>query len=181
VIAGPGFAKESLLAHINAESVKRQQDAASKALLLNKSKIVLATASTAYKHSIKEVLSSPDVLPRIQDTKAVQESRAMESFLTMLGSEPARAFYGPGHVNAAHELGAITPLLISDGLFRTADPRIRRKYEKLVEDVRGGGGTAFVLSSAHGSGAQLEQLSGLAAILRFPLPELEDMEFEGGY
>ena len=89
--------------------------------------------------------------------------------------------YGPGHVNAAHELTAIDTLLISDSLFRTTDPRIRRKYEKLVEDVRGAGGTAFVLSSGHGSGVQLEQLSGLAAILRFPLPDLEDMEFEGGF
>lgn len=92
VIAGPGFAKESLMTYINAESVKRQQeDAASKTLLLNKSKIVLASASTAYKHSIKEVLSSPEVAPKIKDTKAVQEARAMEDFLTMLGSEPARA------------------------------------------------------------------------------------------
>ena len=105
----------------------------------------------------------------------------MEAFLTMLGSEPARAMYGPGHVNAAHELGAIDTLLISDSLFRTSDPRIRLKYEKLVDDVRTGGGTAFVLSSGHGSGVQLEQLSGLAAILRSPLPELEEMEFDGGY
>lgn len=181
VIAGPGFAKESLLSFINEESVKRQQEAGSKALMLNRSKIVVASASTAYKHSIKEVLSSPEVAPRIKDTKAVQEARAMEAFLTMLGSEPARAMYGPGHVNAAHELGAIDTLLISDSLFRTSDPRIRLKYEKLVDDVRTGGGTAFVLSSGHGSGVQLEQLSGLAAILRFPLPELEEMEFDGGY
>lgn len=181
MIAGPGFAKDSLLSYIHEESVKRQQEEGSKALLLNKSKIVVASASTAYKHSIKEVLSSPEVAPRIKDTKAVQEARAMESFLTMLGSEPARAMYGPGHVNAAHELGAIDTLLISDSLFRTSDPQIRLKYEKLVEDVRGGGGSAFILSSGHGSGVQLEQLSGLAAILRFPLPELEDMEFDGGY
>ena len=180
VIAGPGFAKDSLLSVIHTQS-QREQDVGSKNLLLNKSKIVLASASTAYKHSIKEVLSSPEVAPRIKDTKAVQEARALEKFLTMLGSDPARAFYGPGHVIAAHELGAIDTLLISDSLFRTSDPVIRTKYTKLVEDVRGAGGTAFVLSAGHTSGQQLEQLSGLAAILRFPLPELEDMEFEGGY
>lgn len=31
----------------------------------------------------------------------------------MLGSDPSRAFYGPGHVLAAAELGAIQTLLIS--------------------------------------------------------------------
>lgn len=35
---------------------------------------------------------------------------------------------------------------------------------------------AQVFSAMHVSGEQLNQLSGIAAILRFPLPELEDME-----
>ena len=30
----------------------------------------------------------------------------------------------------------------------------------------------------HATGEQLDQLTGLAAILRFPLPDLEDAEFE---
>jgi hypothetical protein len=33
----------------------------------------------------------------------------------MLSSDPARAFYGPGHVLAAAELGAVQTLLISGG------------------------------------------------------------------
>jgi protein pelota len=35
----------------------------------------------------------------------------------------------------------------------------------------------------HASGEQLNQLTGIAAILRFPLPDLEDAEFEdaGGW
>lgn len=33
-----------------------------------------------------------------------------------------------------------------------------------------------VFSAMHVSGEQLNQLSGIAAILRFPLPELEDQE-----
>ena len=36
----------------------------------------------------------------------------------MMGQDSARAFYGPGHVQAAHELGAIQTLLITDTLFR---------------------------------------------------------------
>lgn len=31
----------------------------------------------------------------------------------------------------------------------------------------------------HSSGEQLNQLTGVAALLRFPLPDLEDEEFDG--
>ena len=47
----------------------------------------------------------------------------------------------------------------------------------LVDAVRGAGGEALVFSSMHVSGEQLNQLSGIAAILRFPLPDLEEQEF----
>ena len=50
------------------------------------------------------------------------------------------------------------------------------QYAALVDGVREAGGEALVFSSMHISGEQLSQLSGIAAILRFPLPELEDME-----
>ncbi len=46
----------------------------------------------------------------------------------------------------------------------------------LVDSVKDGGGEALVFSSMHISGEQLNQLSGIAAILRFPLPDLEDAE-----
>jgi protein pelota len=46
----------------------------------------------------------------------------------------------------------------------------------LVDSVRAGGGEALIFSSMHVSGESLNQLSGIAAILRFPLPELEDQE-----
>jgi protein pelota len=32
----------------------------------------------------------------------------------------------------------------------------------------------------HVSGEQLQQLTGIAAILRFPLPDLEDADLENG-
>lgn len=42
-----------------------------------------------------------------QDTKAARETSAMQSFYDMMSADPDRAFYGPGHIKAAHELGAI--------------------------------------------------------------------------
>lgn len=40
-----------------------------------------------------------------------------------------------------------------------------------MEEVRGAGGTVRIFSSMHVSGEQLAQLSGIAAVLRFPLPD----------
>ena len=53
-----------------------------------------------------------------QDTKAVKETKLLQDFYDMMAHDSARAFYGPGHVQAAHELGAVQTLLITDTLFR---------------------------------------------------------------
>ncbi|CDO99954.1 unnamed protein product [Coffea canephora] len=59
---------------------------------------------------------------------------------------------------------------------KSSDIEARQKYANLVKSVKESGGTAYIFSSMHVSGEQLAQLSGIAAILRFPLPDLEDIE-----
>lgn len=54
----------------------------------------------------------------------------------------------------------------------------RKEYVSLVEEVRDSGGDVKIFSTMHVSGEQLSQLTGIAAILRFPLPELEDTDDE---
>jgi protein pelota len=53
---------------------------------------------------------------------------------------------------------------------------MRRYWVKLVEDVQASGGQVHIFSSRHQSGKQLQDFSGLAAILRFPMPELEEQD-----
>ena len=48
----------------------------------------------------------------------------------------------------------------------------------LTEEVHKAGGTSIIFSGAHVAGEQLTQLTGVAAILRFPLPDLEDEELQ---
>ena len=127
----------------------------------------------------------------------------------MMHNDPDRAFYGMRHVSLANEQGAIDSLLIADGLFRSANPALRRRYVHLVDSVKERGGRVYVFSSAHVSGEQLAQVrgerergaprlghvldtlctradgqfpqvTGVAAILRFPLPDIADLDAEGG-
>jgi len=92
----------------------------------------------------------------------------------MLQTEPNRAFYGMRHVEQASEAQAIEILLISDSLFRCQNFNERKRYVALVDNVREFGGEVKIFSSLHVSGEQLDQLTGVAAILRFPMPELDD-------
>ena len=62
---------------------------------------------------------------------------------------------------------AIETLLISDNLFRCRDVAQRKKFVKLVDDVREFGGDVKIFSSMHVSGEQLDQLTGVCAILRW--------------
>lgn len=88
--------------------------------------------------------------------------------------------------------------ILFNNYFSCSDVNIRKEYVKLVEDVRDAGGEVKIFSSMHISGQrkyqlvslcqenihfdtvhssnpiELAQLSGIAAILRFPMPELED-------
>lgn len=173
VIAGPGFAKDSFKAHIDSEAVRQDL----KAFQTHKRNILVVAVSSAHKHSLKELMAAPGIASQIKDTKAAKEVRVLQDFFDMLGSDPSRAFYGPGHVTAAHEMGAIAVLLITDSLFRVNDVAKRTRYTALAEEVQAGGGTAVIFSGMHATGEQLDQLSGVAAILRFPLPDLEDAEF----
>ncbi|XP_031402267.1 protein PELOTA 1 isoform X2 [Punica granatum] len=170
VIASPGFTK--FHRHLLLEAERRQL----RPIIENKSRIILVHTSSGYKHSLREVLDAPNVMNMIKDTKAAQEVRALKDFFDMLSNDPDRACYGPKHVEVAHERLAIQTLLITDDLFRNADVETRKKYVNLVESVKGSGGTAHIFSSMHISGEQLAQLTGIAAVLRFPLPDLEDIE-----
>ena len=98
-------------------------------------------------------------------------------FHKMLATDELRAWYGPEHVALAVERGAVGTLLISDDLFRSSDPATRTHYVKMVESVRAVGGEVHIFSSMHESGQQLNMLTGIAAILTYPL-DVEVVEME---
>jgi len=172
LIASPGFIKQQFFDYMYQQAVKSDI----KLLFENKNKFILCHSSSGYKHSLKEILQDPTVQSRLTDTKATEEVRILEDFYKMMKNEQARAFYGPKHVFSACDAEAIEVLLISDKLFRANNVLERQKYVELVDKVRQGGGDVKVFSSLHVSGEQLDQMTGLCAILRFPLPELEDTD-----
>ena len=74
------------------------------------------------------------------------------------------------------KLKAIDVLLISDKLFRTKDLEKRKVFNKLVDDVRSAGSEVYIFSSLHQSGEKLNNITGIAAILRWEMDLDEEME-----
>jgi protein pelota len=171
LVGSPGFLKDEFYKHM-IEATRRDE----RAIIENKAKIVLCHSSSGHKHALQEVLSRPELQNRLSATKAVAEVRALTDFNTMLTTDEDRAFYGQSHVFAAAESGAIQVLLITDELFRATDVATRKRYVTLVDDVKREGGEVAIFSTQHVSGAQLRDMSGVAAVLRFPMPQINEIE-----
>jgi protein pelota len=74
------------------------------------------------------------------------------------------------------QLKAIETLLISDHLFRSKDFKKRKTYNDLVDSVKGMKGEVVVFSSLHPSGEKLKHITGIAAILKYDVPPMDDEE-----
>ncbi|CDF33481.1 unnamed protein product [Chondrus crispus] len=174
LIASPGYVKDGFYKYMGMEAARQDL----RSIIDNKAKMVLCHASSGHKHAFHEVLTRPELQSRLAKTKAVSEVQALNDFHEMLGKDQDRAVYGPAHVNHAAEMGAIDKLLVTDTLFRAPDPEKRQKVVTLVENIKQSGATVNIFSTQHVTGEQLNLMSGIAAILRFPLPDLDDIEPE---
>ncbi|KAF7332010.1 eRF1-1 domain-containing protein [Mycena kentingensis (nom. inval.)] len=182
VIASPGWVRDSVYDHLVQQASTRGDKVLQKAL---KEKVLRVHVNSAHVHSLAEVLKSPEVrllhrdsssyrfkfkvVSQLKETKFAREGIVLDKFFKMLGTDEMRAWYGPDHVVLAADRGAIGTLLISDDLFRASNPETRKKYVSVVEAVQQKGGEVVIFSSMHESGQQLNQLTGVAAILTYPL------------
>ncbi|KNC45959.1 translation factor pelota [Thecamonas trahens ATCC 50062] len=174
ILASPGFVNASALDAIMAKATAAED----RAMLEFRPKFLLAHSSSGHKHALKEVLADPGVVAQMSDTKAASEVALLARFFDTLRVDEDSACYGLRHVRLAVAMGAVEVLLLTDNLFRADSLAERAQYVGLVEEVRESGGNAVILSTLHVSGEQLAQLTGIAAILRFPIPHLGEHEDE---
>ena len=92
IVASPGFIKDQFYQYMLDLASKNTQT--HRVLLENKSKFVLVHSSSGFKHALRDVFEDPALAPRLADTKALGEVKALEAFYQMLKNEPNRAYYG---------------------------------------------------------------------------------------
>jgi protein pelota len=180
LLASPAYTASNFLKYVMDTATRT----ANKALLSQKPNFVVVHSSTGQYHSLGEVLKDPTVAARLKDTRYARETKLVDTFFDLMRKDEGKAWYGPREVEKAVDAGAVGRgggvLLISNSLFRSLDVGVRKRWVALVDRVRDiEGGEVRVLSSEHESGRRLEGLGGIAAILTYPIFDLdEDQEDE---
>lgn len=149
IIAGPGFAKENIMALIK----KRK--------LAWASKCILASASITGKTGINEVIKRGGLEKLLAESRLSLETNFVEKFLEHLGKDTGLGIYGKKEVLNAAENGAIAELLVSDKMLRD------KETEKIIYEVEKNSGAVHIINSTHESGEKLFNLGGFGAVLRY--------------
>ncbi len=173
IIASPGFTAENFYNVLLTNLINNKP-----ILQAARQKVVVAHSSTGYLQGLEEAMADPDISKRLVDTKYSNDTQAMEDFLDMLGKDDTRAWYGQKEVEKAIADSAVQELLITDTLFRSNDIDQRKHFIEVKEQVENAGGKVHVLSSQHASGQHLDNLTGIAAILRYPMYDLDESDIE---
>lgn len=172
LIGGPGDMKDQFYEWLFEAAIRKGITE-----ITSRKKIFLKTTCSGINKSVlAEVLQDPAVAERMADTKAMGEVALMGKYFKMHNEDPLRACYGPSAVALAADFGAIDVLLISDGLFRSNVLKHRMFYSDMAQGVKDTNGTVCLVSDHGITGEQIKNLSGVAAILRFPVYELEELE-----
>lgn len=175
ILCSPGFYAKTLFDKI----IQYAQEEQNKVLINNKGKFLVAHSSTGYLQGITEVLKNPSYASKLQDTKFSQEVLIIDQFLQHLNEDDFKAWYGEAEVTKAVDLGAVNILLITDTLMRSDDIEQRKKSLALAQQVEKLGGKVAVFSELHNSGEELNRLTGIACILNYAIPDLdEDLQDE---
>ncbi|KAJ4351981.1 Translation factor pelota [Didymosphaeria variabile] len=179
LLASAGFYAQAFLQFVKDYAVRT----GNKFLQVLIPSIVVAHSAGEHVHNLAEVLASPACTAKLSDAKFTRETALMDTFMKHMRLEDGRAAYGPREIERAVDSGAVGRgggvLLISNTLFRSHNLAERKRWVALVDRVKDiEGGEVRVLSSLHESGKRLEALGSIAAILTYPLEEIDDDEDE---
>ena len=157
ILAGPGFTKQDAYEAINDDYPE----------LTDRMQVVDTSAAGA--RGVQEVLSRGAVDEARTTQRIGHESELLEELMRRIATDGA-ATYGASAVAQAAEYGAIEQLLIVDERLRTeragnGDWAI--DIDAVMKQVDHQGGEIVVLSGEFEPGRQLENLGGIAALLRY--------------
>ncbi|CCK73423.1 uncharacterized protein NDAI_0G04380 [Naumovozyma dairenensis CBS 421] len=178
ILCSPGFYAKTLLEKV----LKYAEEEQNNSILDNQMIFFVAHCSTGYLQGISEVLKNPEYASKLEDTKFSKFAVIMDGFLKHLDDDDDRAWYGRREIFRACSMNAIETLLITDTKLRSDNIATREKYLDLLDDVEKDGGKVAIFSTLHTTGEELDRLSGLACILKYPIANLDegfDSEDEG--
>jgi protein pelota len=157
VIVGVGFVKGDLVKFL-----------ADEAKDMSKSVADVKSVNNGGVSGIYEALRSGVLLKAAKQLRIVNETEVVEEVMKRLGKSLTTVTYGLDAVENAVNMGAVETLIIADTLLREADENPRLHLERLMREAEQRRATITVVSTEHEAGKELEALTGIAALLRFP-------------
>ena len=165
IIASPGDLKDTFWKRMYDRAVQGED----RSIIDNKSKFLKFSIQAAAQKYLNALLEDPRISSILTNTRTAQEQRLLDQLHAHLNDDNSKGVYGLKHVIKANEYGAIKQLLLANALFRSCDVGERRVYGKLVDDVKSNGGSIQIFTPATATEDALNKLTGVAAILNFPV------------
>jgi protein pelota len=159
VIVGVGFVKNDFAKFL-----------ADNAADMSKSVMDIKSVNNGGISGIYEALRSGVLLKAAKQLRIVDETEVIEEVMKRLGKGEATIIYGIAAVESAVKIGAVEKLVLADTLLRESEEEQRLSLEKLMREVEQRKGSITVVSTEHEAGTKLLSLSGIVALLRFPIP-----------
>lgn len=175
VVASPGFTKDQFGDFLaNNTSNNKHYEIIRK----NLNKFVYVHSSTGYKQAIQEILSKPEILTQIKNTKASDDILVMENLNNVLAKDMERVVFGMKSILIAYEKDAIETLIVSDDFLRKIPPTVRKELTTMMRGLKEKNREVVKMSSMHYTGEKINSFGGIVAILKYALDELNEIEEE---
>lgn len=154
IIGSVGIYKDELQKYLENKGIKK--------------KISFCNVSTISSTGLNEMIKRGAVAKVIKDETVSKEMLLVEKVLGEI-SKDGLVVYGLNEVKKAIEYGAVDTLLITDKLITKFKQEDFSKLDKLLSSVEKIKGKIQTISSEHEGGKKLDNLGGIAALLRFKI------------
>jgi protein pelota len=175
IIASPGFTQEDFKKYME-EKIENNKEYSF--LKNNLKKLIYTHSSSGFKHSLEEILAKKEIRNLIKDVKCVDDVSVMERFNEILGTEMDKIFFGHKQFLIAFEKKAIDTLIFTDGYLRKLLAKERKDLSEKIKELKSGTTEVCQFSSLHTTGEKIDEFGGIVGILKYIMPELNEMEEE---
>lgn len=174
-MASPGFTKDQFGDYLaNNTSNNKHYEVIRK----NLNKFLYVHSSNGYKQAIQEILSKPEIMNQIKNTKASDDILVMENLNNVLSKDMERVIFGLKSISIAHEKDAIDCLIVSDDFLRKISHTTRKEVTSIMKSLKEKNREVVKMSSMHYTGEKINAFGGIIAILKYVLDELNEVEEE---
>lgn len=149
VVVGPGWWREEFLDFVRNKAPRWTENS------------ITEGTSQGGRTGLAEAVKRGVVARVARDHRVAEETRLIEELLARIARGDGTATYGPADVRRAVAAGAAEDILASDVFVRSGGA------DEILREAETARGRIHVLSTGHDAGERLQQMGGLAALLRF--------------